>query len=410
MSLYPAIKGEMGDWTYYLSSVSMKEAVKHFRFAHEIVAYSELDQIIQRELSSRSRQIRSYLQSNNQRLFGALTIAVYGGQPRFSPISLEASTLIRNLDGRLGVLGFDGDEQYYVLDGQHRLAAMKDLAEGDPESDVMKDEISILLVAHKRDAEGIQRARRLFTNLNRYAAKTSKTVNIVLDEDDPYAIITRDLLRDQSYLKRLTKVTKGTTIKTLATGESLSATSDKTYLFTITTFYECNKALLNGRAPESFDENQLRPPDVDLEVGYEAIRKSWEGLFRSVDFLRGCKDSGEDLDLSKERSIEGGQVLARPIGIRSFCEAVGKMDPVDATWDNANVVVNRVAQIDSMPWVDLIWKRDGKMMFGKDRTNTATGLWKHLLGIAIDQNKVEADWLSFVDPDRTKAISLEMIP
>ena len=307
------------------------------------------------------------------------------------------------------MLGFDGDEQYYVLDGEHRLAAMKDIAESNPDSEVLKDEISILLVAHKRDSGGIQRARRLFTNLNRYAAKTSKTVNIVLDEDDPYAIITRDLLRDQPYLKRLTKVTKGTSSKTLATGESLSATGDKSYLFTITTFYECNKALLNGREPKSFGEKQLRPPDLDLETGYEAIQKSWEGLFSAVDFLRDCKDAKAHLDLSDERSVEGGNILARPIGIRSFCEAVGEMSPGNVTWKQASKAASRVSQINSMPWVDLIWKRDGKMMFGKDRTNAATGLWKYLLGLDVDQTRVEADWLALVDPGRTKGMTLAII-
>lgn len=404
--LYPAIKGEMGDWTYYLTSLSMKEAVRHFKFAHEIVPFSDLDQIIQRELSSRSNRIKGYLESNNQRLFGALTVAVYGGQPQFSSITIEASAVLRHLEGRIGVLTFDGEEQYYVLDGQHRLAAMKDLAGEEPESPALKDEISVLLVAHNRDSEGIQRARRLFTNLNRYAAKTSKTVNIVLDEDDGFSIITRNLLRDIPFLKRFTKVTKSTGSKSLATGESLSGSADKSYLFTINTFYECNKGLLGSATPESFNEKQLRPPDEDLETAFEALAAKWNNLFLHVDFLGTCKSSAS-LDLLEQRALQGGHVLARPIGIRSFCEAVGGMEPSDATWAKVKSVAQEFSEISKEPWVDLLWKRDGKMLFGKDRTNAAVGLWRFLLGASVDRYRVESNWLAIVDPDRTRGVSLE---
>ncbi len=409
MSLYPAIKGEMGDWTYFLSSVAIKDAVKHFHFAHEIVPYSDLDQIVQRELSSRSKQIASYLKNNQQRLFGALTVAVYGGQPRFSAITLEASSVLPSLEGRIGVLGFDGDEQYYVLDGQHRLAAMKDLAKEDSESEALKDDVSILLVAHKQDNDGIQRARRLFTNLNRYAGKTSKTVNIVLDEDDPYAIITRYLIRDNIFLKRLTKIAKSSGSKSLATGESLSGKPDKKYLFTITTFYECNKALLNGRAPDSFMEKQLRPSDEDLETGYKSILESWNGLFTEVPFLRACKEAGDDLDLMSERSPDGGHVLARPIGIKSFCYAVGNLPPGEDSWKLAGQISDERAQIEDSPWVDLMWRRDGKMFYGKDRVNSAISLWEAFLGLDVDADKVEADWLNIVDPERNSGITLDGI-
>jgi len=408
---YPAIRAHMGDWTYFVSSISMRDAIEHFKFAYELMPFNDLDKLIQRELSRRTIQITQYLKTNDQRLFGSLIVAAYDGDPKFSPIEFETEPILRHLEGRIGVLTFDGKENYFVLDGQHRLSAMVNLQEQMPDSNALDDEISVVFVAHKRNDDGLRRTRRLFTNLNRYAAKTSKTVNIAIDEDDAYAILTRLALRELEYLQDITKVTKSSRLglKSLATGESLHPSADRRFLFTITTLYECIKALLLDIAPKSFGEKQLRPTDTELEKGRKNLFERMESLFTEIDFLSHCKADSTELDLSNERSLDGGHVLARPIGLKSFTIAVSRALNNNVSWNKIASTCDKYSKIQRDPWVDLLWKRDGKMFFGKQRIDTAASLWTYLFDVPIDSVKVESDWLDFVDPDRTAEKSLKSL-
>jgi DNA sulfur modification protein DndB len=47
-----------------------------------------------------------------------------------------------------------------------------------------EEEVIVLFVSHSRSTDGMERSRRLFTTLNRYAKPVSKMDIIALDEDD----------------------------------------------------------------------------------------------------------------------------------------------------------------------------------------------------------------------------------
>ena len=125
---FPCVIGTMGDWTYYATVMGISELVRYVKFAEEVCPNRDLDLMIQREVGARSKQIAQYLRMNDQRFFGSLIVAAYNGQPRFIPIAFEDAPLLSQLGGKVGILQFDGSEQYYAVDGQHRLAAMKEVA------------------------------------------------------------------------------------------------------------------------------------------------------------------------------------------------------------------------------------------------------------------------------------------
>lgn len=91
----------------------------------------------------------------------------------------ERFALIKNdqvLSDIFGVLSFDGTQNYYAIDGQHRLSTIKALV--DPNSDLAHDapegfkneEISVIVVVPEElesDQEFQTRYERLFDNLNR---------------------------------------------------------------------------------------------------------------------------------------------------------------------------------------------------------------------------------------------------
>src|SRR5438067_4975962 len=128
---FPCVQAGMGDWTYYVTVMSVADIVRHIKYAEEVCPNSDLDMMIQREVSNRSKQIAEYLRTQPQRFFGSLIVAAYDGQPKFLPIGFPEAPLLSQLEGKIGILQFDGSEQYYAVDGQHRLAALKDVMSQD---------------------------------------------------------------------------------------------------------------------------------------------------------------------------------------------------------------------------------------------------------------------------------------
>ena len=169
-TFFPSVRGTMGDWTYYVTVMGVGDLVRYVRFAEELSPNPDLDSMIQRELTKRAKDIADYLRTHEQRFFGSLIIAALDGQPRFRPIALDDTLLVG--ENRAGVLQFDGTEQYYALDGQHRLAAFKLELIREPER-YKDDQVPTIVICHSDNKEGRTRARRLFTTVNRYAKKNS---------------------------------------------------------------------------------------------------------------------------------------------------------------------------------------------------------------------------------------------
>src|SRR3954466_11448120 len=160
MNLYPAIQFTMGDWTYYTVKMTLGELSDNVKFASEIYEDRTLDEAIQRVLDERRVKgpIVSYLKRQPYRFFSSIVVAALEGDPTFYPVEItddprfEVFRDDKNLNNTFGVLRFDGDQKYYALDGQHRLAAIKtildpkeELSEGAP-ADLPSDEISVIVV------------------------------------------------------------------------------------------------------------------------------------------------------------------------------------------------------------------------------------------------------------------------
>ena len=90
MNLYPAIRARMGNWSYYICKMTMKELAGQVRFAAEIHDDRTLDLAIQRELNEGrvKKEIVSFLQRREDRFFSSVVIASLGGNPQFYPVRI----------------------------------------------------------------------------------------------------------------------------------------------------------------------------------------------------------------------------------------------------------------------------------------------------------------------------------
>ena len=204
---YPAMKLKMGTWDYYMCKMSMRDISAEISFADDVSEGKSINDAIQRELGeSRAKiQIVSFLQNQEERFFNSLVVAALGGEPTFTPIDVNDprfelyGDILQNTFGMLR-LNPEADLKLYALDGQHRLKAIKTIIEENSgPSGFSEETMSVAFVippAHQEVEQFRKSYRRLFSNLNRHAKPTNKLTNIIMDEDDRFAIITRRLVTD----------------------------------------------------------------------------------------------------------------------------------------------------------------------------------------------------------------------
>lgn len=395
---FPCVKGMMGDWTYYVTVMSASDISQHVQFAEQIVPNRDLDSLIQRAVGAQSKQIADYLRTHEQRFFGSLIIAAYDGKPKFLPIAFADAPLLSQQRGKLGILQFDGSEQYYAVDGQHRLAVLKEVVT-ENSARYKTDEVSVIVICHTKDREGMARARRLFTTVNRYAKQTAKATNIVMDEDDGIAIISRRLIREEKFFAQRVKVLnqqQTTKPPKLATGEAMQA-SDRQYLMSIGTFHDCNEHLLPRLLHQFFKKKQQAPEYEKLEEGYKEISQRWSNLIDNISIWRDLRDT--DLNLDNSRTENGGHVLARPVGIASFTEAAGEAFDKDISAPDVTRCVQKFSSLNQRPWAGLLWNTSAKrMLAGREREKVASDVWRLLMGLPVEYETVNREWRTQIDP------------
>ena len=187
------------------------------------------------------------------------------------------------------MLEFSGKEKIIPIDGQHRLAGIKNLINmynrGKKQPDVdfpfISDIIPVIFIAHRKNNEGNRlRTRRLFTTLNKYAVKVNRYEVISLDEDDPMAITTRWLVeKKKKFNKDRIKLKGGANI---SLKDSQLTTIENLYdvlviLFTKVYQKTTKKNLTTCLRPSEKELNKYREYALKyfelLELNYPAIRK-----------------------------------------------------------------------------------------------------------------------------------------
>ena len=125
-TLMPVLRCKVDTWRYYICKMKYAEIAREGQFAYELSSNQELGMLIQRGISNRTKGITEYLLKSKHRFLGGLVIAAWGGEPQYTPLQMDdPEGLLKGLDREFGVLTFDGTQQYFVLDGQHRLRALR---------------------------------------------------------------------------------------------------------------------------------------------------------------------------------------------------------------------------------------------------------------------------------------------
>lgn len=356
-TLIPALSAKVGDWTYYICVMKYAQVAREVRFAYELGGNKDLNTLIQRGISARTGEIVDYLKNSSHRFLNSIIVAAWGGNPNFTKVHMQDDEgLLEDLDSQFGILTFDGSQQYFALDGQHRLRAIKDVLGERPE--LGAEEICVLFVSHLETEEGKRRTRRLFTNLNRNAKSTTKAENIALDEDDAFAILVRRLATDHEFLKnRLLIINKAGEDGQLSLAGGSVPVGHKTAFSTLATLYELTKELSFG-LDASLTNKTVRPSDSVIEDTYEAISA------RLHELLTACGDVRNKLekvaDAKELRAPKGneavGHPMMRPIIQMAIARAASQLVESDTlTWKEVLARLKKLEwKLAAPPWLAVV--------------------------------------------------------
>lgn len=221
----PAMKGSMGSRTYYSLLMPMSAVPQFFKFTNWAgISAEDREQRVLNE--KRVPDLAAYISENEEDyLFSSIT-ASFKSEPRFEPHAPGSN---------LGVLVFGLGDEFIINDGQHRAAGIvRALEAGVP---IGKHTISVLLFPW----ESTDRVQQMFSDLNRFVQKTSKSLDILYDKRDDLAAATLGMIEKLPMFKELTDK------------ENISLGVKSTKLFTLAALYDANAELLKGREKEDID-------------------------------------------------------------------------------------------------------------------------------------------------------------
>jgi DNA sulfur modification protein DndB len=362
----PAIRAKIGTWEYYVTTLTFEQVDRFVSKVDDELHKSEsLNELIQRSITNNYLSIKDYIINQKELFFNALVLAVYDDYPNWREIEFK-------YDGeetyQMGLLEFPGNHKIFPVDGQHRVEGIKAALKEKPELGTQR--IAAIFIGHKNDPEGMQRSRRLFSTLNRYAKPVTMDDIIALDEDDCVAIVTRELLEsfDLFVGKRVTK-SKNKAIPD----------NDKESFTSIITLYQCNRELLKQFRAERKITNpnpirdkvklekylKFRPNEEELTLFNKYCFDAWAAFKESFDTVNAFLDSEDEQPaLSYRNKDAGGNLLFRPIGLLPLIQA--SIEVQKRTGGDLSSIFRRFNMVEMTisvePWKNVLWNPNERTM------------------------------------------------
>lgn len=323
----PAMRATIGKREYYSTTVALSDIPRFFKFNES----EQLEPAVraQRVLNvTRVPEITQYILENEDGyLFSSIT-ASYACPVTFTP---------SDLDEQVGIIEIELEEMQFIInDGQHRCAAIAQALKQKPE--LGKERISVLLFP----SEDLDRLQQMFSDLNRFVHKTSKSLNVLYDHRDPLSVLTMQVANQVSVFQDLVDMEK----------MSIALRSPK--LLSLSALYDANSELLGS--PIEQPDSQLFKEKVARAIAYwtevtKAIsdwQKVKDGLL-AAPALRQEKISTHAIILRALGGVGNALFLYHPNDWRKQVEGLAKINwrksidgRVNPLWDNVCIIAGSV--------------------------------------------------------------------
>lgn len=401
----PAIRGILGDIVYYTSSFTFKQIAERVKkIDQELHTSTSLKDQLQRSLTKNYESITDYILSQKEHFFNALVLAVYDGDPVWNEIEVG----FKGEDYyNMGFLRLNGEEKIFPVDGQHRVEGIKDAIKKSPE---LEDEtIAVILIGHHKDKEGMEKTRRIFSTLNRYAKPVSTGDIIALDEDDTVAIVTRNMLESFPLFmnenisdEKKTKAIVEKDTKSFTSLIKLYETNKIVYKY-YTSFRDNTKRIHSSTEIDKF--LKFRPKQEDIDDFEKYLTEFWELFINSFEGMKEYVASTEKDAAAKYRNREnGGLLYFRPVALPQLVTAILETcfrSKVTLS-DSMSAYSQLEMCISKAPWVKVLWDEESRTMIMKNKT-----LVRPLLMFMYDRSVLNAKELESLRIRYAKVLEIE---
>lgn len=276
---FPAMKAVIGKREYYVTTMALSEIPRFFKFNDW--AEFEPSQRAQRVLNeSRVPEIVKYMLDNEEGYIFSSITASFNSTPTFISVDEEE---------RIGTLEMDLENMEFVInDGQHRAAAIAKALKENP--DLGKERISVLLFP----MEDLDRLQQMFSDLNRFAHKTSKSLDILYDHRDNLSTLTKEL-EEQVYV-----------FQGMLEKERMSIGLRSPKLITMSALYDANEELLGPKVE--------KPGTPIFREKLAKATAYWNAMAEVIDDWKRVKDLDLPAQALRQEKINTHTVVLRALG------------------------------------------------------------------------------------------------
>lgn len=271
------MQGKLGKRTYYACLMKLNAIPKMFTFRDwaEFTPEEREQRLLNKK---RIPDIAKYILDNEQDYLFASITASYKCEVQFSPVGTDG----------LGMLEMEFEDANFVInDGQHRCAAIAHAIKENPT--LGEETISVLLFPY----ENKERVQQMFSDLNRFVQKTSKSLDILFDKRDYLAQVTVEVTEK-------VEVFKGFVEK-----DALSVPVRSPKLFSLAALYDANDELLNEKIA-GINKNQSSLVDIATEY--------WNAVAQAIPDWIGVKNGNMKAVELRQLSICSHSIVLRALG------------------------------------------------------------------------------------------------
>jgi len=249
----PALKGRMGNVDYFVITLPFSVAERYITTTDSNLPPQQREN--RKPTPSRYREIAQYIRNNpDDYRFSAIT-CTYGRAGTSAPVRWEPAQP-EGLASTIGTLTLDQTDPLVIVDGQHRLGAIRDVINEDPS--LRNEVITVVLFPYL----SVNSAQQLFSDLNRTAKKTTKSLDILFDNRDAVNRVVQQLVQKvRPFVDRVNL-------------EDASVPTNSNQMFTLAAIYQATKPMIEGGK-----RAQLLPPTIDRSNEDEFVEflvEAWE--------------------------------------------------------------------------------------------------------------------------------------
>lgn len=223
---FPVIRGIQSGREYYVTMWT-------FRLMRQISIFDEKElppELRAQRIINKSRipEIANYILNNpKDYVFSAITASI-DSEVEFTPLSGEE---------KIGILRVPMEAKFIINDGQHRRAAI--LAALDQRPELAYETIPVVFFLDV----GLARSQQMFSDLNRYAIRPSRSISLLYDHRSEKSNLARRVVAKSSLFRDIVDYEKS----------SLAPRSRK--LFTLSAFYNACSELIQGISTGNVDSD-----------------------------------------------------------------------------------------------------------------------------------------------------------